>query len=86
MRWFKAEYQHRGSGKGHWGHTVRLIEEPEHKSEKFLGTTIDPDEVEEVLEWANENSNARRISYDTWQFKSKEEAEHFIMVYNIRWA
>ena len=37
MRWFKAEYQHRGSGKGHWGHTVRLIEEPEQKSEKFLG-------------------------------------------------
>ena len=86
MRWFKAEYQWRGQGAGHWGHTVRLTENPEHKSEKFYGTTIDPEEIEEVLEWANENSNARRISYDTWQFKPAEEANQFIMIYNLRWS
>jgi hypothetical protein len=86
MRWFKAEYQWRGQGAGHWGHTVRLTENPEHKSEKFYGTTIDPEEIEGVLEWANENSNARRISYDTWQFKSAEEANQFIMIYNLRWS
>ena len=86
MKWFKAEYQWRGKDKGRWGHTVRLTENPEHKSEKFRGTTIDPDEVNEVLEWAKENSNARRISYDTWQFKTEEEANHFIMIYNLRWT
>lgn len=84
MKWFKAEYEWRGPGG--WGHTVRLNENPEHKSEKFLGTTVDPDEIEEVLEWAQENSNARRISYDTWQFRSQAEAEQFIMLYNLRWS
>jgi hypothetical protein len=69
MRWFKAEYQWRGQGAGQWGHTVRLTENPEHKSEKFYGTTIDPEEIEEV-----------------WQFKSAEEANQFIMIYNLRWS
>jgi hypothetical protein len=85
MKWFKAEYKH-SPGHGNWGHTVRLVENPEHKSEKFFGTTVDPDEIEEVLEWTNENSNARRISYDTWQFRSQQEAEEFIMLYNLRWS
>lgn len=82
MKWFKAEYQHRIS----WGHTVQLVENPEHKSEDFFGTTVDPDELEEVIEWALENSLARRIGYDTWQFRSHEEALQFIMLYNLRWS
>ncbi len=82
VKWFKAEYCLRPS----WGHTVQLNENPEHKSDKFFGTTVDPDELEEVLEWAQENSNARRISYDTWQFKSQQQAEEFIMLYNLRWS
>ncbi len=86
MKWFKAQYQWRGKGAGGWGHTVRLVEDPEHKLEKYYGVTIDPEEVEDVLIWAEENAGARRISYDTWQFKSAEEADQFIMVYNLRWT
>lgn len=83
MKWFKAEYKHNPNN---WGHTVQLVEHPEHKSGKFFGTTVDPDEIEEVLEWTNEQSKARRISYDTWQFRSQDEANQFIMLYNLRWS
>ena len=80
MRWFEPEYRLR---KG-WGHTVTLAQ-PEFKSTDF-GTTVDPDELEEVILWANEHAQARRISYDTWQFRSRAEAEQFIMVYNLTWT
>ncbi len=85
MKWFKAEYCYRGRDKGNWGHTVRLNEDPERKLSNLRGVVIDLHEEEEVIGWTNENSGARRISYDTWQFKSKQEAEQFIMLYNIRW-
>ena len=80
MIWFKPEYRLRKS----WGHTVTLAQ-AEFKTTDF-GTTVDPDELEEVILWAVENSQARRISYDTWQFKSKADAEHFIMVFQLRWG
>ncbi len=83
MKWFKAEYEHRSNS---WGHVVQLIENPEHKAEQFVGVIIDPYEIEEVLNWTNENSNGRRISYNTWQFRSQEEAEQFIMLYTLRWS
>ncbi len=80
MRWFDPVYQHRKD----WGHVVRLAQ-PEFKSTDF-GTTVDPDELEEVIQWAVENAQARRISYDTWQFRSQADAEQFIMVYNLMWT
>jgi hypothetical protein len=83
MKWFKAEYEHRSNS---WGHVVQLVENPEHKAEQFVNVIIDPYEIEEVLNWTNDNSNARRISYDTWQFKSANEANQFIMIYNLRWT
>lgn len=82
MKWFRATYVKRPG----WGHTVQLVENPEHKSAEFVGTTIDPDEIEEVLVWTNQSAQARRISYDTWQFKSQQAAEQFIMIYNLRWT
>jgi len=42
--------------------------------------------MEEVIAWTDENAQARRISYDTWQFKSRQDAEQFIMIYNLRWT
>ena len=83
MKWFKAEYQYRIKS---WGHVVQLVENPEYKAEQFANVIIDPYEIEEVLNWTNENSNARRISYNTWQFKSAEEANQFIMLYTLRWS
>ena len=83
MKWFKAEYKYRPD---RWGHTVQLVEHPEHKFDKFAGIIIDPSGIDEVLEWTNEQSKARRISYDTWQFRSKDEANEFIMLYNLRWS
>ena len=80
MKWYHAIYEHRTG----WGHTVRLVL-PEFKATDF-GTTVDPDELEEVILWANENSKARRISYDTWQFRSQNDAGQFIMLYNLTWT
>lgn len=80
MRWFHPEYRLRKE----WGHTVTLAQ-PEFQATDF-GTTVDPDELEEVILWANEHAQARRISYDTWQFRSQADAEQFIMVYNLTWT
>lgn len=84
MNWYNAQYKWRGIGSGGWGHTVQLTQ-PEFKSSDF-GTTVDPDELEEVIVWANQNAQARRISYDTWQFGSSEDANQFIMLYNLTWG
>lgn len=80
MRLFHPEYRLR---KG-WGHTVTLAQ-PEFQVTDF-GTTVDPDELEEVILWAVEHAQGRRISYDTWQFRSRSEAEQFIMVYKLMWG
>lgn len=80
MIWFTPLYELRKN----WGHTVRLAQ-PEFKSTDF-GTTVDPDEQEEIINWAIENSQGRRISYDTWQFKNKQDAETFIMIFKLMWG
>ena len=80
MNWFHPCYEHRQG----WGHTVRLAQ-PDFKETDF-GTTVDPDEQDEVILWAVEHAQARRISYDTWQFRSQQEAEQFIMGYKLRWS
>ena len=45
-----------------------------------------PADTSEEIEWAIENADARRISYDTWQFKRMQDAEQFIMLFTLRWA
>ena len=62
-----------------WGHTVE-IKQPDSV------TTGATSNIEEVITWATENSQARRISYDTWQFRSQTEADQFIMLYKLRWG
>ena len=78
MQWYNAKYALRPN----WGHTVRLVE----SNTAGNGDTVDPDELEEIIIWAVHNSQARRISYDTWQFRSQEEANYFIMMYNLIWS
>lgn len=80
MRYYEPVYKYSKS----WGHTVRL-DQPEFMSTDF-GTTVDPDEQAEVIQWAIEHAQARRISYDMWQFKSQSEAEQFIMIYKLMWS
>lgn len=80
LNWFIPQYKYRKT----WKHTVEL-KQVEFKSSDF-GTTVDPDELEEVIVWANQNAQARRISYDTWQFGSSEDANQFIMLYKLRWG
>jgi len=77
---FSASYRWRDT----WKHTVE-IKEPEFKATDF-GTSYERNEFEEVIVWADNNAHARRISYDTWQFKSKQEAEQFIMMYALTWG
>jgi hypothetical protein len=84
MIWYTAQYRWRGRGSGGWGHTVQFVQ-PEFKSTDF-GTTVDPDELEEIILWAEQNAQARRISYDTWQFKTRNEADQFIMLFKLRWG
>jgi hypothetical protein len=77
MRLYSAQYGYRKT----WGHTVYLQDEiPEN-----YGETVDPDEQEEIVHWTNKNAVARRIAYDEWQFTSRQDAEHFIMLFNLRW-
>ena len=78
MKWYDAVYKLVPN----WGHTVRLIE----TAETAFGETVAPDELEEVILWVDMHSQARRISYDTWQFRSQEDAESFIMLYNLTWS
>lgn len=79
MKWYHAVYNKNLS----WGHTVRLMQNMNMGESVH---TVDPDELEEVILWAIKNAQTRRISYDTWQFKSKDDAEQFIMLYNLRWT
>lgn len=78
MSWLVPKY----ALKKGWGHTVRLIE----TAEAAFGETVDPDELEEVILWVDTHSQTRRISYDTWQFRSQEDAKSFIMLYNLTWC
>jgi len=67
-----------------WGHTVE-IKQPEFVVTDF-GTTDEAPDISEVIDWAIASAQARRISYDTWQFKSRQEARQFIMLYKLRWG
>jgi hypothetical protein len=45
-----------------------------------------PADSSEEIEWSIENAQARRIAYDTWQFKRLKDAEQFIMLFTLRWS
>ncbi len=36
----------------------------------------------ELLKW----KTVRRLSWDTWQFESRKEAEKFSLYFNLKWA
>lgn len=77
---FSATYRWRNN----WKHTVEITA-PEWTAD-YVGTGYKLVSFEEVIVWAEKNAQARRISYDTWQFKSKQEAEQFIMLYALTWG
>lgn len=65
-----------------WGITVRL-----HATDRYRDVMEQmPADSTEEIEWAIENAQARRISYDTWQFKRMQDAEQFIMLFTLRWS
>jgi len=80
MSWLVPKYSLR---KG-WGHTVSL-KDPYYGHNEF-GTVVDTDAVERILEWTLKNSQGTRISYDMWKFKTKQEAEEFIMLFTLRYG
>jgi hypothetical protein len=51
-----------------------------------LGSAVDYKAVDQILEWATENSCGTRIGYDLWKFRSHEEAKEFIMVFTLRYG
>lgn len=65
-----------------WGITVRLVQTDRHMD---VMENIPQDPSVEI-EWAQENSGGRRISYDTWKFKSLREAEEFVMLFKLRFG
>jgi len=67
-----------------WGYTVRFDDVYPFRN-SFSTEEEEKASVDEVLEWINENSQARRIGYDIWQFSSKSDADQFLMIYNLRW-
>jgi len=80
MSWLEPNYSLR---KG-WGHVVAL-KDPYQDHYEF-GTIVDTEAVDAILKWTEENANAARISYDTWKFRSREDAEQFIMLYKLTWT
>ncbi len=65
----------------HWGMTVRLVQT------KYQPAKIDPEQdPKSEIDWAEENSGGRRISYDTWQFKNLQEAEEFVIMFRLRFG
>lgn len=78
IKWFFPVYKYLKS----WGHVVKISGSPVMDEP---GTTVHPDELTEVIDWVIENAQSKRISYDTWQFSSKEDADHFIMLFSLRW-
>lgn len=80
MSWLVPKYSLRKS----WGHVVALKDPYQAHSE--FGTIVDQDSVDAILKWTEENANAIRISYDTWKFRSQDDAEQFIMLYKLTWT
>ena len=80
MSWLEPKYSLR---KG-WGHVVAL-KDPYFAHNEF-GTIVDTESVDKILEWATVNSLGTRISYDTWKFRSRDDAEQFIMLYKLTWG
>jgi len=80
MAWLEPKY----SLKKSWGHVVAL-KDPYQDHNEF-GTVVDLDSVDAILKWTEENANATRISYDTWKFRSRDDAEQFIMLYKLTWT
>ncbi len=80
MSWLEPKYSLRKS----WGHVVAL-KDPYQDHNEF-GTIVDTESVDKILEWATVNSLGTRISYDTWKFRSRDDAEQFIMLYKLTWT
>jgi hypothetical protein len=65
-----------------WGITVRL-----RMADRYMDVIErEPADPDTEIDWAVENAQARRISYDTWQFRSRKDAEQFIMLFILRWS
>lgn len=65
-----------------WGITVRL-----RMTDRYMDVAErEPADPDLEIDWACENSGGRRISYDTWQFKRRQDAEGFIMMFILRWS
>jgi hypothetical protein len=79
MSWLEPTYELR---KG-WGHVVTLSD-PLQAHHEFAAV-IDLDSVNAILDWSTENSGGIRISYDTWKFRSRSEADEFIMLFKLTW-
>jgi hypothetical protein len=80
MTWLEPKYALRKS----WGHTVSL-KDPYFEHAEF-SKVVDTEAVDAILEWAIENANGTRISYDTWKFETQQSAEEFIMLFRLRYG
>lgn len=80
MTWLVPNYVRRTS----WGHTVSL-KDP-YADHKEFGRIVDSESVNAIFDWVMENSNGTRISYDTWKFKTKQEADEFVMLFTLRYG
>ena len=80
MSWLEPKYELRKN----WVHVVTLSD-PLQTHHEFAAV-IDYDSVNAILDWSTKNSDGVRISYDTWKFRSREDAEQFIMLYKLTWT
>lgn len=80
MTWRKPKYSLRKI----WGHTV-ILQDP-YADHAEVGMIVDLEACKAIIEWVIENSNGTRISYNTWKFKTQQEADEFIMLYTLRYG
>lgn len=55
-------------------------------SQYSMSTNLLDDRVEEVVEELEQWPEAKRTSWDTWDFTSKRAAEKFLIFYNLKWS
>ena len=69
---------------------VRLEEDWNNEEIGEMYYTTDYQNLDERCEWARQQlstwKTARRLSHQEWKFSKQQDAEKFIMLFNLRWT
>jgi hypothetical protein len=43
-------------------------------------------DIDAVIEWLTAQAGSKRLAYNMWKFRSQNEAEECIIMYNLTWT